>query len=42
MIFTEDTSLLTFSRRRRDHASHEEDVVRVDFVPPALIAALLK
>lgn len=42
MIFLEDSTVLTFAKRRRDHASHEEDVVRVNFIPPALIAALLK
>jgi quercetin dioxygenase-like cupin family protein len=42
MVFLEDARILTFSRRRRDHTSHEEDVVRVDFVPAALVAALLR
>lgn len=42
MIFLADTTILTFSKRRRDHDSHEEDVMRVDFVPPTLVAALLK
>ncbi len=30
-IFLEDTILLSFSRRNRDHASHEEDVVREEY-----------
>ena len=30
-IFIEDTVLLSFSKRNRDHVSHEEDVVREDY-----------
>lgn len=29
-IFLEDTVLLSFSKRNRDHDSHEEDVVRIE------------
>jgi quercetin dioxygenase-like cupin family protein len=30
-IFIEDTVLLSFSKRNRDHESHEEDVVREEY-----------
>jgi quercetin dioxygenase-like cupin family protein len=36
MLFTENSVILTWSKRRRDHDSHESDVVRVDFVTPAV------
>lgn len=30
-VFLEDTVLLSFSKRNRDHDSHEEDIVRENF-----------
>jgi quercetin dioxygenase-like cupin family protein len=30
-VFLEDTVLLSFSKRNRDHASHEADVIREDY-----------
>jgi quercetin dioxygenase-like cupin family protein len=30
-VFLEDTILLSFSKRNRDHVSHEEDVIREDY-----------
>ena len=30
-VFLEDTILLSFSKRNRDHVSHEEDVIRENF-----------
>lgn len=30
-VFLQDTILLSFSRRNRDHVSHEEDVIRQEF-----------
>jgi dTDP-4-dehydrorhamnose 3,5-epimerase-like enzyme len=30
-VFIEDTVLLSFSKRNRDHNSHEEDVVRAEY-----------
>jgi quercetin dioxygenase-like cupin family protein len=30
-VFLEDTVMLSFSKRNRDHVSHEEDIVRVRF-----------
>ncbi len=42
MLFSEATVIYTFSRRKRDHESHESDVVRVDFVTPAVAADVLR
>lgn len=36
MLFAEDTVILTFAPRLRDHVNHESDVVRVEFVTPAI------
>jgi len=38
MLFGEDSVILTFARNRRDHDSHESDVVRVEFVTPEVAA----
>lgn len=37
MLFVEDTALYTFQNRRRTHEEHEADLVRVEFVTPAVV-----
>jgi dTDP-4-dehydrorhamnose 3,5-epimerase-like enzyme len=37
MLFLEDSLILTFAKNVRNHENHEADVVRVEFVTPAVV-----
>lgn len=41
MVFAADTVIMTFARNVRSHDNHEADVVRVEFINPDLVKALL-
>ena len=38
MLFAEDSVVMTFAKNVRNHENHEADVVRVEFVTPAVAA----
>lgn len=42
MLFAEDTKIYTFAKRVRTHEEHEKDVVRVDFITPAIAAEYVR
>ena len=42
MLFAEDTDLITMARNVRLHEQHEADVVRVDFITPAIAAEYVR
>lgn len=37
MLFTEESTIYTFAKNVRDHDTHEADLVRVEFITPALV-----
>jgi dTDP-4-dehydrorhamnose 3,5-epimerase-like enzyme len=41
MLFLDESVIITWSKRRRDHESHEADVVRVEFITPDVAAKYL-
>lgn len=41
MLFTEDSVILTVAGNRRDHESHETDVVRCPFITPEIASRYL-
>jgi quercetin dioxygenase-like cupin family protein len=36
MLFASDSVILTFAKKKRDHESHEADVVRVEYITPEI------
>ncbi len=41
MLFIEDTVFYTFAKNIRSHESHESDLVRVEFITPAIVEKYL-
>lgn len=42
MLFSQDSLILTFAKNVRSHAEHEADLVRVEFVTPAVVEEFLR